>query len=1498
MNAMRKSLCFALAVLSAAFTARAVDPVAVWSGFNELESGNFAADIGSLVPDATTGAVTLGSSGIKFANSGDAWSGANKGFTVAIKYSTFTSGTAAALVTMQHNSETSAAGIDKIGAWVNANGNVQGVWQGSFYGTANGTLPASGIVFVRYKDSNGTSVHLQNGTLLYEAGGLRSSNNNWGKSFAVGSFANGTSNVASGMTVEAVAIFDSRLSDADMAAYEFPKPVPVESIMVTLTNDDGSGTLGGVGNYQPDALLIPESAGIDEGKVVKVKSVTFALDSSAAANANWVSINGVQSSSKTISGTWPNTSYPLVTYDFGNGVEVVVGTSAPMAASGDSRWRLFANVTDPDRMYIGVTHTQTMNNKYRPAYKIVVEVPVAQEAYTGKVINFNIQNTGSDGSVSGKGAQSTLIGSMPETSWNNNGDTKMGMISSGIKIYNTNDGTTEDTSMSVGVGNYLSSCGNYAYYEDGLPSGTPTIPNDYYYLHTFQTYRNYDSPDSGIQQSNVKLVGVPFDKYDVIVYFNGSYKDGSNEKFHKVNITCNGASGDYTVDTNGVFVAGTEDWGATRQVSSAYGVNAAIFSNVTTADFELKLAEKYANIAAFQIVEKAGGEKKPTAEIDDNSTWANLGWNVAPTASSKAELTVSANAILTFDETTAFKSLKLIGSADLTVEGITSENVGLIAKINAGSFTGKLRFEIDASAGLTADVALKSYIRAALGKVTFVFSGNGNKGVTLDYGDNNDGTQLKTHIVFEGGTHSMKYRCEAAGLKFGANATADNPTIRVTNNATLTFAARNLCGWTAGNADANGIIRVDDGSKLYLNPTGGTLYWAQQFYLEPGAQLTYTDGGSFRINGGTGFAPQIFVPDSDEDMTATPARIIRSGNNDFCVNGQGTKGMAISVGANSKLVIEGGIALDNANCDVVKSGGGILEVTGNIVNQNFIVNDGSVSLSGSITKLTLNANSVLNLDNGAPTITGDLSTSASKQLLLTIAEPAHMMPVITLPEAADKTGWKAVVNGNTANPCDLVADGNTLKLKWKIPPTITVDADDVTIETADDWNGGVVTIGLGGLNVGDYTDEIIYRLKFGDKTVTGSAANGVATFELGADDFTAGNIYRGTFELEYGTDNAPIVAAEVTVYAGEKTYGTKEGWINETTTSHRSTGVYDPEQGATVDDGFIKFSNPSDIVFTPTNSPADYVAKCDSEVKFEIFSGEEAIQDDDDFVADDLQAGVRIVDNGNGGVKFQFISGDEWIDGPAAVLNTTYEVTVKFHYAKEEGDTDSVTYTVGETVQSCARRANVAEKLETISFADGTKITSLTGTCQIEVADPVEKGMAPGADEKELKATDETAAQTEAAKIPVVVPSEVAGGLTEGLDDAAAEKAKADYKANFKVVAQKNASGKFVAIVMPTEAAEQKAEQEAQKVSADVLTKVTALTGTTEEGMATVVNAVPGFFYGVAEDGEIVNLKMPEPENVVWKMAGASGKVELKVTKPANAKVRFYKIICSPLPKK
>ena len=213
------TVALSLAALCATGSAWAATPVAVWNGFKDPTSGTFSAYLGSNTVDENTGAVTLGSRGIVFSNAGEIWAG-SKGITVAVKYSNFTSGTAAALVALQQNNEVA----NKLGAWVDAAGKVQGIWQGNAYGTADKTLASAGTFFVVYKDSDYTHVYDQSGAQLYYGSGLRSSSQNWGREFSVGSFRDGTSNVASGMTIEKVAVFDSAVSVSDIQSFEWPDP--------------------------------------------------------------------------------------------------------------------------------------------------------------------------------------------------------------------------------------------------------------------------------------------------------------------------------------------------------------------------------------------------------------------------------------------------------------------------------------------------------------------------------------------------------------------------------------------------------------------------------------------------------------------------------------------------------------------------------------------------------------------------------------------------------------------------------------------------------------------------------------------------------------------------------------------------------------------------------------------------------------------------------------------------------------------------------------------------------------------------------------------------------------------------------------------------------------------------------------------------------------------------------------------------------------------------
>lgn len=1120
------------------------------------------------------------------------------------------------------------------------------------------------------------------------------------------------------------------------------------------------------------------------------------------------------------------------------------------------------------------------------------EFPASQEDKpTGRVINFNFRNGGAanaDGAIDGKGVQTTLAGDMPEASWNQN--TNLKGDKTGNNIWDSKTSTSEaDSNLKISWSDYYTTYNNCGYTEENPALG---VPDNYAYLRTFEAYRNPGTKDdSSVEYANFKVENIPFAKYEVIVYCNGNNRDGSKAVFNCVNV--NGT--DYTVDEDGELVAGTGTWGATRQTSAAFGTNAFVFRNGTASTFEVKMKQVYANLAAFQIVEIDGGKK--SVEVDCGTEYSMSDAN-AVTGDTITLKFADAGGKLLVDEAPSRKymikcagAMEILGDDDYTITQADFNKLTL-TQVSGG-------LTIDATGGLEMNDAIKSAIKSATSDKTYTFIGVGNTGATLDYGDNNDGTQLKTHIVFKGGAHSMKYRCESAGLKFGANATADNPTLRVTDGATLTFAARNLCGWTSGNADANGIIRVDDGSKLVLNPTGGTLYWAQRLYLEPGAKLEFTDSGSnFRINGGTAEATaQIYVPASASDTTAKPAIIEQKGSSGIYANNQASAGFAIFVGENSKLQIDALLAQQNGDSPIVKRGAGALEVLRGISCNSFEVAAGSFACDETISALTIDAGATLDVSAGAPTVTNSLTLPETLNLA---GEPTHGMTVLTVPNGYSLEGeLPAAFN---ARACAVYLDGGALKLKWKIPPTvIEIDPEaDIEAKPSVDYTKSTVAVKVNYSGYGDYAEgDMDYQIIIGEKTYTGVASGEgdkkTVSFEI--DELEGGKIYRGEFQVIYGEDSETAATAPIVIRQGKLIYVEKNPWVNEKPLTLKTTGSYDPESGVSVVGEMIQINTNKEVTFTPNPDP-DYVDKCDSSFTISIMA-DEAIDDTDQAIEDGAQAGVQIVSDGKGGVVFQFIVGDEWVNGPKAELNKLYEVTISFHYAKAgvADDEDSVTYTVKDLTQKpvvADRRANTANKVEEIIFYDGTQFASLVGTCEIEKADPIPQGMEPGAAEKELKATDETAAQTEAGKIPVVVPSEVEGDLTKGLDDEAAKEAKEKYKALFKVVAVKKGD-KYVAEVVFTD----KATEDIEKDEKGIVSAIVEAIGSLFEGEGELgeLNGQPGLYYGIATDGELVKMGKAMPED--WVIANGEGKiVGLKVKKTANAKQGFYKVICTPKPTK
>lgn len=491
---------------------------------------------------------------------------------------------------------------------------------------------------------------------------------------------------------------------------------------------------------------------------------------------------------------------------------------------------------------------------------------------------------------------------------------------------------------------------NYGYQTD------PTLAPEYKYMYYFLARLNDDD-----DTQNITISDIPFDKYDLYLYFSG-HKDVDGGTFRP--FTVQGTQ--WTVSSEGMPVSGSSNWGSKNLAEPVLGSNAVIFSGLGDETFSLTGSVKGGGVCAVQIVNRS--ESRVVATMNKSMTWSEL-WadGGEPKSGKPVQINVEGNPTLTLDKLPECGAIYFKGEGDITITSSSKPMlVDTMSLFNGNGLTGRVSIEFNVKSGYEATEQLRNAIKAAGDKFRFVFKGAGENGVTLDYGETHLNTTLSTHIVFDGGKHALQMRNESAGLKFGANASPENPTLRVTGGAYLVFNARNICGWSSGVSNANGIIRVDDGSTAEIIPTAGTCYWAQQIYLEPGATLAINDNGTnFRVNGGTGSGAtaQFYVPDNVSDMTDKPAIIKQLGTGGLYVNGQGTANMAVYVGENSKLIFNCNVerCTQSAGDQVTKYGAGILEASNGKLTDisEWQLSGGTLVYDGELATVNLNGSTLV-----------------------------------------------------------------------------------------------------------------------------------------------------------------------------------------------------------------------------------------------------------------------------------------------------------------------------------------------------------------------------------------------------------------------------------------------------------------------------------------------------------------------------------------------------------
>lgn len=183
--------------------------------------------------------------------------------------------------------------------------------------------------------------------------------------------------------------------------------------------------------------------------------------------------------------------------------------------------------------------------------------------------------------------------------------------------------------------------------------------------------RGYLDDTAGIE---VKIVGVPYSKYDVIIY---ATSDNANKVLNY--FTINGVN--YTCSTDGVAVEGTATWGAGQTKEPILGKNAMLVRNVEGANLTISgvrtaeggYAKDRVTVCAVQIINKGSVESSDwsanlnetttfaggtgTGLSEQSGTWVN-GSLASITLTNKAE-----SATLTLDGEIVTGTLKIVGAA-------------------------------------------------------------------------------------------------------------------------------------------------------------------------------------------------------------------------------------------------------------------------------------------------------------------------------------------------------------------------------------------------------------------------------------------------------------------------------------------------------------------------------------------------------------------------------------------------------------------------------------------------------------------------------------------------------------------------------------------------------------------------------------------------------------------------------------------------------------------
>ena len=493
--------------------------------------------------------------------------------------------------------------------------------------------------------------------------------------------------------------------------------------------------------------------------------------------------------------------------------------------------------------------------------------------------------------------------------------------------------------------------------------------------------------------------------------------------------------------------------------------------------------------------------------------------------------------------------------------------------------------EIDATAGYTPSNDEKEAIRAVYGTVRII--GANQNGATLDYGSTTN--SFSSHIVFDGGTHTLKYSGNSSTVALGANPYA--PIFEATGGAIVNFYQHDLTGWSGQQIVSTTDIRVDSGAVMNLYPYGsGTTYYRGRYTLEPGATLTsyfsqeVNGGSTLRLHGGAvQGCEQIYMPASEQGSAHAVINGDSTSNGKLHIHNDNTVGFGVFVGTNSTLDVNLAITSYDSNAPIGKWGDGTLNLNGDMSGYagTLTVHEGKVNIPTSTTLasvVTETGATIAYSYDAMPTITSysgdgnvvvDISSlvhggtiESGSYVIAPTSVPAYRVSVTGLPE---NSGFSVV----TSNDGIVLTDG--FSTEWTGPSgtwsnsqfngkTGTTDGLDVTFSqgTPPQSSVTVTVVGAKSVNSASFVAPDAAYMLTGDKitasdglTVSGTApvvisnelevagmvtlgAGSSLTLATDAFDIADGELSgSGTFVLDPGEGNTITMTKNNTSYTGE-----------------------------------------------------------------------------------------------------------------------------------------------------------------------------------------------------------------------------------------------------------------------------------------------------------------------------------------------------------------------------